>query len=59
MGIISFLFGKKPLIHFTKQGSVRHDLPEEKWKKWKDRFEQNPDYNWKNHTGRQTIKKKR
>ena len=58
MGIISFLFGKKPKINFTKQGNVRHDLPEEKWKNWRDRFEQNPDYNWRNHTGRQTAKKK-
>tara|TARA_B100001248_G_C27397744_1_gene466955 strand:- start:6397 stop:6576 length:180 start_codon:yes stop_codon:yes gene_type:complete len=52
MGIIEFLFGKKPKIHFDKSGSVRHDLKPEQWQAWKDRFAKNPDFNWKNHTGK-------
>lgn len=52
MGIIEFLFGKKPKIIFDKGGTVKHDHPEKKWDEWKDRFGKNPDYNWKNHTGK-------
>jgi hypothetical protein len=25
----------------------------EKWEDWKNRFRQNPDYNWRNHSGTQ------
>lgn len=51
MGIIlDFLFGKSPKI-FDKDGSVRHDLPSEKWKKWDNRYQQGSEYNWRNHTG--------
>ena len=58
MGLVSFLFGKNPKIIFTKEGSVRHELPENKWKAWKERFSENPDYNWRNHAGK-TGKKRR
>lgn len=59
MGLVSFLFGKKPKIHFTKEGSVRHELPESKWQAWKDRFAQDPNFNWRNHDGKAGKKKKR
>ncbi len=52
MGIIDFLFGKKPKIIFDNKGSVRHEHTEKKWDDWKNRFRQNPDYNWRNHTGK-------
>lgn len=52
MGLISFLFGKKPKIIFNKDGSTRHEHPDKKWEDWNNRFKQNPDYNWRNHTGK-------
>lgn len=51
MGILSFLFGKKPKVNFSENGRVYHDHPEKKWEDWKNRFRQNPDYNWRDHTG--------
>ncbi|MCM2281294.1 MAG: hypothetical protein NDI61_05535 [Bdellovibrionaceae bacterium] len=54
MGILKsigdFLFGKDAKI-FDEKGRVRHDLGEEKWKRWNDRFRSNPDYDWRDHTG--------
>ena len=50
MGILNFLFGKKPDI-FDADGTVRHKHPAQKWNKWNNRFVNNPDYNWRNHTG--------
>lgn len=58
MGIIEFLFGKKPKIVFDKTGSVRHIHEEKKWNDWKDRFSKNLNYNWKNHTGKVGKSKK-
>ncbi|MFK8139026.1 MAG: hypothetical protein AB8E15_11750 [Bdellovibrionales bacterium] len=52
MSIISFLFGKKPEITFNKEGNTSHKLGDKKWDAWKDRFRQNPDYNWRNHSGK-------
>lgn len=46
--VMDFLFGKDPDI-FDNKGEVRHQFPEEKWKKWDRRFNANPDYNWRNH----------
>lgn len=48
--VMGFLFGKQPKI-FDADGSVRHDLPKEKWDQWNRRYTDNPQYNWKNHTG--------
>ena len=48
--ILDFLFGRKPKI-FDKDGSVRHDLPKEKWTAWNNRYQQGTEYNWRNHTG--------
>lgn len=51
MSLLDFLFGKKPKINFSKDGKTSHDLGDKKWQDWKDRFEKNPDYNYKNHVG--------
>lgn len=48
--ILDFLFGVGPKI-FDKNGTVRHDLPQKKWDKWNDRYQQGSEYNWRNHTG--------
>jgi len=52
MGILAFIFGKKPKINFDKTGSVRHDLEDRQWQAWKDRFAKNPNFNWRNHVGK-------
>ena len=49
-GIGDFLFGKDPKI-FDERGNVRHNFPEEKWVKWDQRIRQNPNYDWRHHTG--------
>lgn len=51
MGLVSFLFGSKPKIKFTKDGRTKHDHPDKKWQDWKDRFEKNPSYDWRKHSG--------
>lgn len=48
--ILDFLFGKSPKI-FDKNGTVRHDLPKEKWEEWNKRYQQGQEYNWRNHKG--------
>lgn len=48
--ILNFLFGKEPKI-FDPDGSVRHDLPKNKWEAWQQRYKSDPEYNWRNHTG--------
>jgi hypothetical protein len=50
MGLLNFLFGKNPEI-FDKDGSVRHNLPKEKWENWNQRYMGGEEYNWRNHTG--------
>lgn len=47
---MGFLFGKEPEI-FDKDGSVRHNLPKEKWDSWQQRYLSGEEYNWRNHTG--------
>lgn len=49
-----FLFGKDPDI-FDQQGRVLHKFPEDKWKAWDDRLKANPDYDWRNHTGKEAA----
>ena len=49
-GLLHFLFGKSPDI-FDNEGRVRHRLPEDKWKKWEERYLAGEEYNWRNHTG--------
>lgn len=52
MGLLQFLFGKKPKILFTEEGRTRHDLDEDIWKAWKERFAKNPEYDWQKHVGK-------
>jgi hypothetical protein len=52
MGIIGWLFGKKPFIHFTKDGKAVHEHEARKWSDWEDRFRKNPMYNWRDHAGK-------
>lgn len=51
-----FLFGKDPDI-FDDRGRVVHKFPEEKWKAWDNRLKANPDYDWRNHTGKEIAMK--
>ena len=48
--IMDFLFGRFPQI-FTKKGEVRHNLAEESWRHWKDRYQHSREYNWRSHKG--------
>ncbi|MGE0763779.1 MAG: hypothetical protein AB7N80_10920 [Bdellovibrionales bacterium] len=48
--VFDFLFGKKPEI-FDQDGSVRHNLPKEKWDAWNSRYQNGDEFNWRNHTG--------
>lgn len=54
MGILKsigdVLFGKEAQV-FDESGKVRHNLGEQKWNAWNDRFRANPDYDWHQHTG--------
>lgn len=49
--ITDFLFGKDPDI-FDKDGKVRHNLPELKWKNWNARYLDSPETNWRQHRGK-------
>lgn len=46
----SFLFGRHPRI-FDKNGQICHKLPSKKWQKWQSRYKNDPECNWRNHTG--------
>lgn len=48
--ILDFLFGKSPQI-FDEKGQVRHKLESKIWQKWEQRYQNSPEYNWRNHTG--------
>lgn len=48
--VTSFLFGRKPKI-FDAEGNVVHQFPAEKWKAWSEKNADDPNYNWRNHTG--------
>ena len=48
--ILDFLFGRSPKI-FDKDGTVRHELPKDKWEAWNNRYHQGAEYNWRNHAG--------
>lgn len=48
--VLDFLFGKNPDI-FDKDGTIRHNLPKERWEEWRKRFQAGEEYNWRNHTG--------
>jgi hypothetical protein len=48
--LLDFIAGKSPDI-FDADGNVLHKLPDEKWKKWNDRFQASADYDWRQHKG--------
>lgn len=48
--VLNFLFGSEPDI-FDESGHVLHKLPKKKWEAWYNRTKQDPQYNWRNHTG--------
>ncbi len=50
MKIMDFLFGKKPPI-FNKKSEVEHDLSNQSWEKWKNRYLKSAEYNWRQHDG--------
>jgi hypothetical protein len=49
--ILDFLFGKDPEI-FDEKGTVRHNLPDSKWKNWHARYTDSPEQNWRQHRGK-------
>lgn len=62
MGLLTpvwnFLFGKDPDI-FDASGRVSHDLPKKTWDNWKNKYRNNPENNWRNHSGTQPKKIKK
>jgi hypothetical protein len=50
--ILGFLFGKQANI-FNKEGRVVHNLGQNKWTQWNHRLSENPNYNWRKHSGTQ------
>ena len=47
--IMEFLFGKKYPI-FNKEGQIEHSR-KDSFQQWKERYLQDPNKNWRNHTG--------
>lgn len=47
--LMNFLFGKKYPI-FNEKGQIQHSR-ETSFKKWRDSYKQDPEKNWRNHTG--------
>ena len=54
--ILGILFGKRTNI-FDKKGRVEHDLGQQKWEDWNNRLKNNSDYNWRQHSGKNSDKK--
>jgi hypothetical protein len=54
-GLLDFLFGKSADI-FDKNGQVLHKFAPLKWKAWNDRLKENPEYNWREHSGQSKAK---
>jgi hypothetical protein len=48
--VLNFLFGKDPDI-FDDNGQVVHKHPKKKWDNWQNRYKNDPQFNWRNHTG--------
>ena len=55
--LLHFLFGKQTHI-FNKEGRVEHDLGENKWKTWNDRLKEDPNYDFRNHSGKTKAESK-
>ena len=54
--LLEFIGGKQANI-FNKKGRVQHDLGSKKWEDWNNRLKENPDYDFRNHAGKETPKK--
>lgn len=54
--ILHFMFGRPPQI-FDAKGNVVHQLPEDRWKAWRERF-QKPEYDWHTHRGTERTPRK-
>ena len=50
--LLGFLFGKQTNI-FNKKGRVQHNLGDKKWQAWDNRLKENPNYDWRKHTGKE------
>ena len=55
--ILGVIFGKQTNI-FNKKGRVEHDLGDKKWEDWNNRLKENSNYNWRNHTGKNSKNQK-
>lgn len=55
--VLDFLFGKDNNV-FDETGRVRHSLPQKKWKNWEQRYQSQPEYNWKSHSGMKAKERK-
>jgi len=53
---MDFLFGTKYPI-FNKQGHIQHSR-KSFFKQWKNRYKEDSNKNWRNHSGRTYISKK-
>ena len=53
--VFAFLFGSEAKI-FDNEGRVRHQISKKRWDKWKKRYTEGEEYNWKNHTGMKASK---
>lgn len=53
--ILNFLFGKMPDI-FSEKGEVDQTRTHQSWSKWKRRYKESFEYNWKKHTGMRNQK---
>jgi len=54
--ILTFIGGKKADI-FDEKGEVRHNLPNEKWEDWNNRYKDPKTANWRTHKGTQSKDK--
>ncbi len=48
--IADFIGGKDP-ENFDKKGEIFHQHPKKKWQDWDNRFSNNSEYDWKQHSG--------
>ncbi len=58
MKLFDFLFGKIPKI-FNKKGEVVHRMDQKKLSEWKKNYTSDPEKNWRQHKGRESIFQKK
>lgn len=54
--ILGFLGGKNPDI-FNEKGEVEHKTSDDRWQAWEQKMKSDPEYNWRQHSGRTQGKK--